>query len=129
MRKRVAVAVIAMMMMMVTTVMEMDVRYEVVLAYAAHDGLPHLLPLAPYSLGDADGDRDDHASHQQEEGGVNVGKPRAVKGRRCRAPRHLRQHPFLYLVQDAAFVRTQDAATDLGSYKRKSARERFSRSE
>lgn len=104
--------IMTMIMMMITVKMEMNMWYKMVLAYAAHDGLLHLLPLVPYPLGDADGDGDGHTRHQEEEGGVNIGKSRAVKGRRCRAPWHIRQHPFLYLVQNTAFVYTQDAARE-----------------
>lgn len=84
----------------VTTVMMMEVEmwYQIVLAYTTHDSFPHLLPLVPYSFEDTEGDRGDHTRHQEEEGRVDVGEPRAVKSRRRRAPRHRRQHPFLYLV-------------------------------
>lgn len=94
----------------VTTIMmmmEVEVWHQIMLAYTAHDSFPHLLLLVPYPFEDADGDCGDHTRHQEEESGVDIGEPRAVEGRRRCAPRHRRQHPFLYLVQDAAFVYSQ----------------------
>lgn len=99
-------AMIAIAMMMV----EVDVRYQMVLAYAAHDRLPHLPPLVPYSLEDADGDRRQQTGHEQEEGGIDVGESGAVEGRGGRATRHLRQHPLGYTIQHAALLYTQYTA-------------------
>ena len=62
-------------------VMKVDMRYQMMLAYTAHDGLVHLPALVPYPLDDADRNRREHARHQEKERGINVGESRTVKSR------------------------------------------------
>lgn len=75
---------------------------------AAYYRLAHLPPLVPYPLDDANGDRGDHARHQEEERGINVGESRAVESGGRRAARHRRQHSLLNLVQHAVLGRAQN---------------------
>lgn len=91
---------------------EVDVRYQIVLAHAAYDRFLHLPSLVPYPLEDTNRDRCKQTGNQDEEGGINVCESRAVESRRRQATRHLRQHPLGYPIQNAALPYTQYAANN-----------------
>lgn len=106
---------LAVMMMMVVLV-EVQVRYEVVLAYAAHNRLPHLPPIVPHPLQNAEGESREQTRREDEESRVDVGEPCAVEGGERRAVRHRRQHLLRYPVQDTVLAYAQYAANNLQRY-------------
>lgn len=91
-------------MVVMVVLVEVEVRYEVVFAYTAHNRLSHLSSLVPHALEDTEGKSCEQASRENEEGGVDVSESRAVEGGQRRAARHRRQHLLRYPVQNTAFV-------------------------
>lgn len=67
-------------MMVMVVLVEMEVRYEMVLAYAAHNRLSHLPPLVPHPLEDAECERREQTGREDEEGRIDVREPRAMEG-------------------------------------------------